>query len=162
MTTTASIVYAGAGTITLTSSGLASTAGLLAGRASTAVDNSSTKNVDFLVGGKLVTTATTTTNTVIQIWAYGSYDGTTYTGGITGSDANITLDTGAKNLLKMLCIIPNITTTAVTYAWGPYSVAQAFGGVCPIKWGIYIVQNTGTALAAGGETKYTPVNYQSA
>ena len=160
--TTASIAYAAAATVTLTSSGLASTAGLLAGRQSDAVDNSSNKYIDALVGGKLVTTATTTTNTQIQIWAFASYDGTTFSASAGTTDANFTPDAGAKNLMRLLTIIPNITTTAVTYAWGPFSVAQAFGGVLPIKWGIYIVQNTGTALAAGGELKYTGVNYTSA
>jgi predicted porin len=160
--TTASIFYDAAGTITLTSSGLASTAGLLVGRQSTVVDNTSSLYIDFLVGGKLVTTATTTTNTQIQIWAFASYDGTTFSAGAGASDAGFTPDAGAKNLMRLLIIIPNITTTAVTYAFGPFSIAQAYGGVLPIKWGIYIVHNTGTALAAGGETKYTPVKYTSA
>lgn len=160
--TTSSTFYGAAVTMTLTSSGLASAAGLLIGRQSTAVDNSSNLNIDHLVGGKLVTTATTTTNTQIQIWAFGSYDGTSFTAGAGASDAGFTPDAGAKNLMKLLGIIPNITTTAVTYVFGPYSVAQAFGGVLPIKWGIYIVQNTGQNLAAGGETKYTPVNFTSA
>lgn len=159
--TTATPSYGAAQTMTLTSSGLASTAGLLAGRQSTIADNSSDLADDALVGGKLVTTATTTTNTQIQIWAFASYDGTSYTAGAGASDANFTPDTGAKSLMKLLAVIPNITTTAVTYTWGPISIAQAFGGTMPIKWGIYIVHNTGTALAAGGETKYTPVKYVS-
>jgi len=159
---TATPSYGTAATITLTSSGLATTAGLLVGRQSTIVDNSSDLADDALVGGKLVTTATTTTNTQIQIWAFGSYDGTSYTAGAGASDAGFTPDAGAKNLMKLLTIIVNITTTAVTYAWGPYSIAQAFGGVMPIKWGIYIVHNTGTSLAAGGETKYIPIKYVSA
>jgi hypothetical protein len=160
--TTASISYGGTQTMTMTSSGLATTAGLLVGRQSTVADNTSTLNIDHLVGGKLVTTATTTTNTQIQIWAFGTYDGgTTFTAGAGATDAGFTPDAGAKNLMKLLAIIPNITTTAVTYVFGPYSIAQAFGGVMPQKWGIYIVHNTGQNLAAGGELKFIPVNYTS-
>ena len=161
--TTASLSYGGTQTMTLTSSGLASAAGLLIGRQSTVADNTSALNIDHLVGGTLITTATTTTNTMIQIWAFATFDGgTTFTAGAGASDAGFTPDTGAKNLMRLLTIIPNITTTAVTYAWGPFSVAQAYGGILPQKWGIYIVHNTGTALAAGGVTKYIPVNYTSA
>jgi hypothetical protein len=149
--------------MTLTSSALASAATLLAGRQSTVADNTSTLNVDHLVGGTLVTTATTTTNTQLQVWAFATFDGgTTFSAGLGASDANFTVDAGGKNLMRLLTVIPNITTTAVTYAWGPFSVAQAYGGVLPQKWGIFIVQNTGTALAAGGVTKYIPVNYTSA
>lgn len=160
--TTSSIVYGSPQTLTLTSSGLASTAGLLVGRQSNVADNTSTLNIDHLVGGKLVTTATTVINTQIQIWLFGSYDGTSFAAGAGAGDSGFTPDVGAKNLMRLLTVIPNITTTAVTYAWGPFSVAQAFGGILPIKWGIFIVHNTGQNLAAGGELKYTPINFSSA
>lgn len=160
--TTASPVYGTPVTMTMTLAALASTAGLLAGRQSNAADNVSDDCIDAMVGGKVVTTATTTTNTQIQIWLFGSYDGTSYSAAAGASDANFTPDTGAKNQMKLLTVIPNITTTAVTYVWGPFSVAQAFGGTMPQKWGVYVVQNTGTALAAGGEVKYTPIKYESA
>jgi len=161
--TTTSISYGAAVSVTLTSSGLASAAGLLIGRQSTIVDNTSALNIDHLVGGTLITTATTTTNTQIQIWAFATFDGgTTFSASAGTTDAGFTPDAGAKNLMRLLTVIPNITTTAVTYAWGPFSMAQAFGGVLPQQWGIYIVHNTGQNLAAGGITKYTPVNYTSA
>jgi len=160
--TTATPSYGAAATLTCTSSGLASSSLLTVGRQSTVADNTSDLADDSMVGGKLVTSATTTTNTQIQIWAFGTYDGTTYSASAGATDAGFTPDTGAKNLMKLLTIIPNITTTAVTYAWGPFSVAQAFGGTMPSKWGIWIVHNVGTPLAAGSEIKYTPVKYASA
>lgn len=159
--TTAIPVYGSANTITLTSSGLASSSTLVAGRASTAIDNTVDDAVDAHVGGTLITTATTATNSMIQIWAYASYDGTNYTNAATGTDANLTVDIGARNLFILLQSIANITTTALTYTWGPISIAQAFGGTMPVKWGLWLVQSTTTALAAGGVTKYTPIKYQS-
>jgi hypothetical protein len=32
--------------------------------------------------------------------------------------------------------------------WGPFSIAQAFGGVMPRKWGIVLYNGTGAALNA--------------
>lgn len=158
---TAKPSYGAAITLTFAFASLATTAGLLAGRASTAADNTTDLAVDSLVGGQFTTTATTTTNTQIQIWAYGLADGTNYSGGCSGTDGNVTLDAGAKNLLRLLTIIPNITTTAVTYTWGPFSIAQAFGGTMPGKWGLYVVHNTGQIIAATPVTKYVPVQYVS-
>ena len=147
-------------TLAHTLAALASTAGLLAGRQSAVADNTADLADDALVGGQIGTTATTTTNTQIQIWLFGSYDGTLFSAGMGAGDANVTPDTGNKNNMRLLQVIPNITTTALTYTWGPFSVAQAFGGIMPSKWGVYIVQNTGTALASGA-TKYTPVKFVS-
>jgi hypothetical protein len=65
----------------------------------------------------------------------------------------------------LLTIIPTLATSDVTHTWGPFSVAQAFGGIMPYKWGIYIVHNTGVNLNATGgnhEVKYTSVKYESA
>ena len=163
---TATPLYGTPVTLTMTLASLATTAALLAGRQSAAADNGSGADdaVDCLVGGKITTTATTTANTQIQIWLFGSYDGTSYSAGAGASDAGLTPDQGAKNQMKLLTIIPNISTTAVTYTWGPFSVAQAFGGVMPQKWGVYIVHNTGTSLsstAGNHEVKYTPIKYES-
>ncbi|HXF88144.1 MAG TPA: hypothetical protein VNK48_07325 [Xanthobacteraceae bacterium] len=149
-------------TITLTS--LASDTSLIAGRASAAVDNSSSANVDYLVGGKVTTGTSPTANRQIEVWAYASYDGTTYSAGATGSDASFS-PTGEKGLMRLLQVIPTDATSNHTYEWGPCSLAQAYGGTCPSKWGIYIVHNTGVALNSTGtnhEVKAIPVKYVSA
>lgn len=162
--TTAAISYAAAATITLTLASLATDANLLAGRESTAVDNSSNLYIDALVGGKVTTGTTPTTAKQIEVWAYGTYDGTTYSGGCTGSDAGLTF-ASEKTLLKLLTIIPTDSTSNHTYEWGPLSIAQAFGGTMPQKWGIYVVHNTGANLNSTGgnhEVKYTGVKYTSA
>lgn len=163
--TTASIAYGTATAMTILLTGLASSSTLLAGRESTAVDNSSTLAIDYIVGGKVTTSGTGTPLAgQIEIWAYGSYDGTTYSGGATGSDAGLTF-AAEKPLLALLQVIPTDTTAAHVYEWGPKSIAQAFGGVVPKKWGIFIVHNTSAALNAtvtNHEVKYTAINYTSA
>jgi hypothetical protein len=134
------------------------------GQASTSVDNTTDLAVDSLVGGKITVGTTPTANTRIEVWAYGSYDGTTYDAGVSGTDGAFTA-TNLKTLFRLLTIIPNIAVTSnVAYAWGPFSIAQAFGGTMPRKWGIFVTHNTVAALNAtpgNHEVKYTPVKYLS-
>lgn len=147
-------------TITLTS--LASDTNLVAGRAGTAIDNVSEDAIDAMVGGFTSTGTGPTAARQIEIWLYGSYDGTSYSGGATGSDANLTPQD--KTLLKLLTVIPTSSTANQKYTWGPFSVAQAFGGAMPRKWGVYQVHNTGAALnstAGNQEVKHTPIKYDS-
>jgi hypothetical protein len=154
--------YAAASTLTATIASLSSDTNLVAGRASAAVDNTTADAIDALVGGKVTTGTSPTADRQIEIWAYGSYDGTSYSGGATGSDANLTPQ--AKSLLKLLVVIPTTSTSNQLYTWGPVSIAQAFGGIVPPKWGIYIVHNTGVALnstSGNHEIKYTPVKFES-
>lgn len=156
--------YGTSAALTITLASLASDTNLIAGREATAIDNTTDLAVDSLVGGKVTTGTSPTASKQIEVWADGSYDGTTFSAGATGADANFS-PTGEKTLLKLLTIIPTDGTSNHTYEWGPFSVAQAFGGTMPKKWGIFIVHNTGVALnstAGNHEVKYTPIKYVSA
>jgi hypothetical protein len=159
--TTAAISYgtATAMTITLASLGSSTTAG----RESTVVDNTSTLAIDYIVGGKITTGTTPTANNVIEVWAYGTHDGAEYTGSATGSDAALTPSN--KSLLKLIQIIQVTATSNVAHIWGPTSVANLFGGVCPSKWGIWVLNTSAVNLNATGgnhEAYYTAVKYTSA
>ena len=161
--TTAQIVYGINTDLTHTLTGLASDTNLIAGRESTARDNTTDDAIDAIVQGKATTGTTPTASRQIEVWAYGSVDGTTYSAGATGTDANFS-PTGEKTLMKLLTIIPTDATSDHVYNWGPFSIAQAFGGTMPRNWGIFIVHNTGVAFnitAANQETTYTPVKYES-
>ena len=162
--TTASMLYGSKVTMTMTLASLASDTNLVAGRESTAVDNKDTDDaIDALVGGTVTTGTSPTASRQIEVWAYGSYDDTNFSGGATGSDANLT--PGEKTLMKLLTVIPTVSTSDKAYKWGPFSVAQAFGGILPVQWGIFIVHNTGVALNATGgnhEVEYFPVKFESA
>ena len=161
--TTAQIVYGTNSDLTHTLASLASDTNLIAGRQSAAVDNTTDDAIDAIVQGKVTTGTSPTASRQIEIWAFGSVDGTTYSAGAGASDANFS-PTGEKSLLKLLEAIPTDGTSNHTYEWGPHSIAAAFGGVMPRNWGIYIVHNTGVALNATGsnhETTYTPIKYES-
>lgn len=161
--TTATPAYGTTTALTITLTGLASDASLVAGRQSTVVDNGSDDAIDAIIGGKITTGTTPTASRQIEIWLGGIYDDTEYSGGAGSSDAALTPD--EKTVLKMLQIIPTTNTSDKAYRWGPFSVAQAFGGVMPEKWFAYVVHNTGVnlnATAANQEIYYTPVKYESA
>jgi hypothetical protein len=161
--TTATPLYGSPTALTITLASLATDAALVAGRESTAVDQKDTDDaIDVLVGGKITTGTSPTASRQIEVWAYGSYDDTEFSGAATGSDANLTPT--AKTTMQLLVIIPTSATSDVTYKWGPYSVAQAFGGMVPVQWGVYVVHNTGVALNATGgnhEVVRIPVKYES-
>lgn len=162
--TTATPTYGSSSAMTMTLASLASDTSLVAGRESTAVDNKDTDDaVDVQVGGKVTTGTSPTASRQIEVWLYGSYDDVEFSGGASGSDANLTPD--AKSLLKLLTVIPTTNTSDKTYRWGPFSVAQAFGGSMPVQWGVYIVHNTGVNLnstAGNHEVVKTPIKYESA
>lgn len=161
---TASPAYQTKQTLAMTLASLASSSTLVAGRESTAADNTTDDAIDCLVGGKITVGTTPTANTQIQVWAYGSYDGTEFSGSALGADGALT--PSAKELMRLLVAIPSIAATSnLTHKWGPYSIAQAFGGVVPPKWGIWITHNTVAALhatAGNHEVEYTPVKFESA
>lgn len=163
MATTSKPLYGTATTVTCTLASLASDTTLIAGRQSAVADNTTDLAIDCLVGGKITTGTGPTAGRQIEVWCFGSFDGSVYSAGAGTADANFS-PTGEKTLMKLLTIIPTDSTANHGYEWGPFSVAAAFGGTMPPKWGIFVVHNTGAALNSTGANhyiKYTPVQYQA-
>ena len=164
---TLTINYAAAATVTITPASLAD-GGY---RESTAVDNQTNKYVDALVGGKVQIGAVAADGT-ISFYAYGSYDGTEYTAGVSGSDGTITWGTtgstgvdGHNNLPLLGTVYVDTTDDNDDVRWGPFSIAQAFGGIMPPKWGVVIRNVTGTGFHATGtnnECQFTGIKYDVA
>ena len=128
-----------------------------AARQSTAIDNSSNLFFDALVSVKVKTASSSTSaNGYVSVYAYATVDGgTTYTDGASGSDGAITptVPTDLKLIGNINCV-----ANSTTYYGGPFSVAAAFGGLLPQKWGIVIVNNTGATLDASvGAAEYQGV-----
>lgn len=159
--------YAAAASVTITVTSL----GDGGYRESTAVDNSTNKYIDALVGGKIQIGAPSADG-YIAIYAYGTYDGTEYTAGLTGSDGTVTWGTTGSTGLDGFNNLPLLGTIAVDATddnddarWGPFSVAQAFGGVLPQKWGVVIRNQTGASLNATGtnnECQFTGIKFDVA
>lgn len=116
-------------------------------RASTVIDNTVNLFLDALVSLSIKTGAAGVTSTsYVSVYAYATVDGgTNYTEGATGIDAALTMVSPTN--LKLVGTI-NAVANATTYKAGPFSVAQAFGGVLPERWGIVVQNSTGGALDA--------------
>jgi hypothetical protein len=114
-------------------------------RESTAIDNSSNLYLDALVQLHVKLAAGSPSgDKAVYVYAYGSEDGTNYTDNATGSDAAITLRTPTN--LKLIGAIACPDSGGLTYKSHPMSIAAAFGGVMPRKWGIVIQNKTGVAF----------------
>jgi hypothetical protein len=161
----ATITYgtATAGTLTLTS--LPTSATLVAGQQSASIDNTSVQAIDYAIRLKTKLGATGTANTQIEIWAFGGLASGDFPH--DDSDAAIGTSTAAKTLsvskkaqMKLLHVQPiGADGAAATYDILIGSLAQAFGGVCPPFWGIWVAHNTGGNLSStGGDHVFT---YQS-
>jgi len=133
---------------------LASDTNLLAGRASTAVDNTSNQDLDHLLSGVIRMGSTPTVNTQIEVWIYAPISiasGTpTYPDGITGTDAAKTMTSANVKFsaLRLATTIIVDATASRDFSIAPISIAGLFGGVLPPFWGVFLTQNTGAALNA--------------
>jgi hypothetical protein len=139
--------------LTITIASLATSTGRLAGRESTVVDNTSNKYVDVLVTGQITTGTSPTVNTGIEVWVYAPIKlaSSTYTypvataTALSASDAAATFEVGQKNQLRLGATIIVNATSDRKYNFS-FSVAQLFGGLMPLKWGIFIAHDTAVNL----------------
>ena len=165
--TTATLNYAAnSQALTITVASLATDANLLAGRESTAVDNTTEKAIDNLVQGKVTTGANPTAGRIIEVWVYGSEDGTNYPDVIDGTDSNETITSAdiKESGLRLATQILTDGTSNRTYPIAPFSVAALFGGMLPRRWGLFVVHSTGVnlnATASNHAFTYTPIKYDS-
>lgn len=115
-------------------------------RQSTVVDNTSLLFREILVQLKLKSGASSVSATgYVNIYAFGTVDiaGGLYADGAGAADAAITL-TAPPNM-RLIGVL-NMVANATSYVSEPMSLAAAFGGVVPEKWGIVIENKTGAAL----------------
>ena len=98
---------------------------------------------------------TPSATTQINVYAYGSSDGTIYPGAgattevVDGTDKALTLSTLGNNLVFLGIIMCH--TSGATMDSEPFSIRSAFGYL-PKKWGIVITNGlpAGASLAASG------------
>jgi hypothetical protein len=129
--------------ITITLASLAQAAA----RQSTAIDNTSNLFLDAMVYLAIpILTGTPGSDKAIYIYAFGSEDGTNYDDNAGATDAAITLRVPSN--LRFLDVILTPDSGALTYKKVIPSVARAFGGILPPKWGIVIKNMTNLAFNA--------------
>jgi hypothetical protein len=162
---TSTINYGTSAALTITLASLASDTNLLAGRTAAALDNTTTKAIDYSLRFKTRTGTTLTANRVIELWAAPSEDGTNYSGGNGGTDAAKTHVAESKEAMVLLAAIRTNSTNSTDYEFNLASLAGALGGAIPRKVGFFVVQNSGAALDATGGNHVltlTPIKYDSA
>ena len=145
--------------------GLASSSTFLAGRETNSVDNTSNRYIDYRIGIKIQVSGTVnpTDGTEIRIYGYAVLDDTpTYPLAISGSSAALTV--ANVNQLDSTFVLFGATTVTTTqsiyYVPKCLTVAEAFGHA-PLRWGLYVTHNTGTALHAttSGSIRQTGIYY---
>lgn len=121
-------------TLTITLASLANGSG----RASTAIDNTSSLDITADVGVKVTTSATSATG-YVSVYLIRSYDGTSYDDAWGGTD-------GAYTPINAL-FLGTISTPATSTYYKTFDLGE-YGLTLPKKFAIGIVNSTGNALTA--------------
>lgn len=157
------IAYGSSAALTITLAELATSATLVAGQESTAIDNTSNLYQDYLLAGKITTGTSPTVSKTIEVWVYASTDDTpTYPDDATGTNGAME-STTADIKSSSMALAASMTVSAtndVTYWFGAISVASLFGGVMPKHFGVFVVHDTAVNLHATGSNhaiSVTPV-----
>ena len=130
------------------------------------VVSSSTNVTDHLV----VVTAnvgaiTPSASTLVNVFAYGSADGTTWPGSaaatefVNGTDKTLTLSTFGNNLKYVGSMVCHTASTAITSE--PLSIAAAFAGAMPAAYQVVVQNATTLALTASGASVIAEEIYYS-
>lgn len=141
--------------LTITLASLATSTSRLAGRESTAVDNTTNLDLDHLLSGKIRSGTSPTNAKSIEVWAYAPItiaSGTpVYPDVIDGTDSDETLTSeNVKNsMLRLVWSTATDNTSDRDYFIPPTSIAACFGELPP-RWGIFVTHDTGVALNATG------------
>lgn len=149
--------------LTITLASLASDANLLAGRESSAVDNTGNLFDAIRLTGKITTGTSPTTAKTIEVWAYGEWTADdTYPDVLDGTNSNETITSSdIKNVaLRLIQVISTNGTSNQEYPFEIGDIASLFAGLIPPKWGVFAVHDTGVNLNATGTTH--KVSYQGA
>jgi len=146
------LAYSTVQTLTVTNlHSLASSA--TAGWQSDVVDNTSNLYEDAVVQVVLDFANTAPANDkAVYVFAFAGLD-TTYTDPASGSEGTITVPSVSANALNLRLIgVVSYTTQDAVIESAAFPVAAAFGGALPPKWGIVLVNFSGAALAASGNS----------
>lgn len=109
-------------------------------RESTVIDNTTNKYLDALL--RVQTKGQTSGTGLLEMYVYAALGDTTYTDGATGSDAAFT----AANRLNAR-FVGAVQMNAANAVSAMFSIAAAFGGVLPDKWGLIFINNSGATMS---------------
>lgn len=143
------VAYGASSAVTITLASLATSASLTSGQESDAIDNTTTKNLDYLLAG-VITTGTTPTAGQVEVHVVGLMNDTTWPDVFDGVNSAETF--ANANVKNSICRLAAAMTTDATsnsaYPFGPTGVAALFGGSLPKKFVVWVTHNTAVALSA--------------
>lgn len=143
------IAYGSDTDLTITLASLATSSTLVAGQESTAVSNTTTLAIDYLLGGKITTGTSPTAARFIEVWVYAAFDDTpTYPDVLDGTNSAETftsVDIKASSM-ALAAVIPTDNTSDRTYYFAGISIASLFGGRMPAAFGVFVTHSTGVNL----------------
>jgi hypothetical protein len=147
--------------------GIASSSTWLSGWTSAAVDNTSTKAMDYIVSGEFQVESSGLSAGVINVYAYCSLNDTPtwpdiFSAGTEGTEGTATLhDTEVRDTLRLVASITTDTSASRKYPFFARSICAVFGTpVPPTHWALFVAQSTGTTLETTGDPNqiyYMPV-----
>ena len=130
---------------------LAASATWVAGWESALVDNSANLYEDYLLSGKITVGGAPTAGQV-RIYVVALLDDATWPDVFDGTQSAETITSaliGAGFMALAEVFSPDTSASAV-YFFGPVSVANLFGGICPLKFVMFITHSLVQAIAAAG------------
>lgn len=157
------VAYAATGTYTITLTGLATDANLLAGRESTGVSNAVNLYLDELIAGAITTGTSPTAAKQIEVHYVGSRDDTpTYPDVFDGTESAETVTSAdIKNSICVpLAIMPTDNTSDRVYKFKPTGARQFCGDALAVAHVIFVTHNSGVNLNATASNHgifHTPV-----
>ena len=142
--------------LTITLASLATSASRVVGQQSTVVSNATNKFHDVILSGQVTVGTTPTTARQIDVYVFAPIKIATSTASypiatttqLGETDAAATFEIDQLRQLRWLGTLTNIATSDRAYSLAPVSIASRFGGVMPIKWGIFVTHDTGVNLNA--------------
>lgn len=136
---------------------LASSTTYVAGWESPIIDNSSNLYDDIFVSGKITVGDTSVTaGTQIRVYAVGMLDDSNWPAPFDGTASAETVDASVFPFHGKLGAVISIDDVEnKVYYFGPFSLANLFGGVCPAKCCLFITHATNDALAGAGGNQVT-------
>lgn len=148
---TVSNTYRASSDLTIGLGSLGSSSTWVAGRESTAYDNSSNNDLDARIAGKITVGTTPTANTQIIIWVVAELKDGTWPDVLDGTDSAETwTNVEMRDAVARVGAIINVvsTTSDLAYPFEIGSVAALFGGFMPKKFVLFVAHNCTAALHA--------------
>jgi hypothetical protein len=130
---------------------LAASQGYLIGWESNLVDNTTDLYTDYLISGLVKTAASNNQAGQVQVYVVGMIADAVWPAPFDGTESAAE-DTGLAGQRDGVCRLGAVLTVtnaaSTSYAFGPFSVAALFGGVCPAKFVVWITGNAATTTQA--------------